>query len=598
MAILTNAQDVTNYRGAFAPAPERMWTDSWTNWDPQNTAYGTTNVNVTGSITTNTTWTSNNVYLLQGIVYVNSGVTLTIEPGTIIHGDDLTANSSLLIARGGKLIADGTPCKPIVFTSDKAIGQRAKGDWGGIIILGNAKHNLGTNNLIEGTSAAEPRNFHGGTDDNDNSGILRYVRIEFGGFVFATNNEINALTMGSVGRGTVIDFVQTSFNNDDAFEWFGGSVNCKHLVSYKNLDDDFDTDNGFSGIVQYALGIKDPAISDNPAVSTSEGWESDNDATGTNEALQPKTSAKFYNVTQIGAFRCSSNTTGTGVQPTANGFSRGARLRRNTDLKIYNSILMNSWRGLRLDGALAQANVDQDSLVFRNNIIAGDFSTTWVAPYAGKSLAAEDAATRTRLNNINYGNDSVNTCSLLVNAWNFLSPDFRPNTAGAGAILTDPANLTSGPDLLTYIDIDNTQFTASQAYDFIANVLENGGGSTNGIISLVVAKPSGWNITVPGLTLTGTNQSGTNGSSNVFGGTPNNNGDWFFRQDANNVFATSKPGVIISKSGLSSIGFIASRKASTSTGTNQNLGVTISTGSGSDNSDANNSAVLNLSTSN
>ncbi len=570
-----------------------MWTDAWTNWNPQTTVYPASNVNISGSITVNTTWTSNNVYLLQGIVYVNSGVTLTIQPGTIIKGDDATANSSLIVTRGAKLIADGTQCNPIVFTSEKAAGARAKGDWGGVIILGNAKHNLGTNNLIEGTSAAEPRNFHGGNDDNDNSGIIRYVRIEFGGFVFAANSEINGLTMGSVGRGTVVDYVQTSFINDDGFEWFGGSVNCKHLVSYRNLDDDFDTDNGFSGTVQYCLGVKDPTIADNPAVSTSEGWESDNDATGTNEALQPKTSAKFYNVTQIGAFRCASNTAGSGVQPAANGFFRGARLRRNTDLKIYNSILMNSWRGLRLDGALAQANVDQDSLVFRNNVIAGDFTTTWVAPYAGKSIAAEDAATRTRLFNVDYSNDSVNTCSLLVNAWDFLNPDYRPNTGGAGSILTDPTNLSTGADLAPIVEIDGTLFNANQATDFLVDILENGGGATNGAITITIPKLTGWNITVPGLTLSAINQSGTSGNSNVSGGTPNTNGNWNFRDDGTNVIATSKPGIIIPKAGFVQIGFTATRKAATSTGTNQSLGVNI--GGGSDNTPANNSTLVGFS---
>lgn len=595
-ASLVNAQDATTYRGAFAPAPEAMWTNTWTNWNPQSSVYAAANVNVSGSISSNTTWTSNNVYLLQGLVYIDSLVTLTIQPGTVIHGDFNTPNSSLIVRRGAKLIAEGTVCNPIVFTSNRAANQRGLGDWGGIIMLGRAKNNQGTNVLIEGLSAADTRNYHGGTDDNDNSGSLKYVRIEYGGYVFAANNEINGLTMGSVGRGTTIDYVQCSFINDDAFEWFGGTVNCKHLVAYRCLDDDFDTDFGFSGTVQYALGVKDPAISDNPTVSTSEGFESDNDPVGTNQALTPKTSARFYNVTQIGAFRCSSNTTGTGVQPTATGFRRGARLRRNTDLKIYNSILMNSWRGLFLDGALAQGNVDQDSLVFRNNIIAGDFSTTWTGTYAGKSLAAEDAATRTRLFNVNYSNDSLNTCSLLTNAWDFINPDYRPNTTGAGSLVV--SNLQATPDLLTYIDIDNTQFTPSQAFDFIVNVAEGGNGSTNGIITVAIGKPSGWNITVPGITLSGSNQSGTNGSSNVFGGTPNNNGDWFFYQDANNVYAVSKPGVIIPKTGLSSIGFVATRKASTSTGTNQNLGATIATGSGGDNTDANNGAVLNLSTSN
>lgn len=594
--ILVKAQDVTTYRGAFAPAPERQWTESWTNWDPKNTAYPATNVNVSGVISTNTTWTSNNVYLLQGLVYVDSLVTLTIQPGTIIRGTSGT-NASLIVQRGAKLMAEGTVCNPIVFTSNNAPGNRNSGDWGGVILLGKAKHNLGTNNLIEGLSSAESRNYHGGTDDNDNSGVLKYVRIEFSGFIFSANNEINSLTMGSVGRGTTIDYVQTSFGLDDSFEWFGGAVNCKHLVAYRGLDDDFDTDNGYSGIVQYALGVRDPALSD---ISNSSGFESDNDNPGTAETRYPKTSCKFYNVTQIGAFRCSSNTAGTGVVPTSVLHRRGARLRRNSDINIFNSILMNNWRGLFLDGTLALNNTDQDSLRFRNNIIAGDFTTTWTGTtYGGtKSLAAEDAATRTRLFNVAYSNDSVHTCSLLVNAWDFLNPDYRPNTAGDGALVTDPTNLSTGADLTTFVDIDNTLFTPSQTYDFVANVAENGGGSTSGIISLTIAKPSGWDIKVPGLTLTGTNQSGTNGTSNVFGGTPNNNGDWFFRQDANFVYATSKPGIIISKSGISSVGFIATRKVSTSTGTNQNLGITIESGSGGDKTDANNSALLGLSTSN
>jgi hypothetical protein len=595
MALFSKAQvaDVTNYRGAFAPAPVRMWTESWVNWDPQNTTYGAPTVNVSGILTGNVTWTPSNVYLLQGIVYVDSNATLTILPGTVIRGDNATANSSLVIQRGAKLIAEGTVCNPIVFTSSKNTG-RVPGDWGGIIMLGRARHNLGQQNLIEGLSAANPRNFHGGTDDNDNSGILKYVRIEFGGFVFSANNEINGLTMGSIGRGTQIDYVQVSFTNDDAFEWFGGSVNCKHLVAYRNLDDDFDTDNGYSGTVQYALGIKDPTLADNPTVSTSEGFESDNDAGGTNQALAPKTSASFYNVTQIGAFRCTSNADGSGVQPSAPGFRRGARIRRNSDLKVFNSILMNNWRGLFVDGALALANMDQDSLVFRNNIIAGDFTSTWTAPYsATRSLAAEDANTRSRLTNIDYANDSVNTCSLLTNAWNFLAPDYRPNTGGAGAIVTDPANLSTGADLTPIVEIDGTLFTANQASDFLATILENGGGSTSGPITITIPKPSGWNITVPGLTLTGTNQSGVNGTSNVSGGTANTNGNWNFRDDGSNVIATSKPGVILGKGGFAQIGFIATRRATTSNGTNQSLVVSVA--GGSDNSPANNSTVTGLS---
>ncbi|HWB23994.1 MAG TPA: hypothetical protein VG738_00875, partial [Chitinophagaceae bacterium] len=131
-----------NYRGAFAPAPTPMWTDGWTNWDPQNTAYPATTKTVTGHITTNTTWTKDKVYLLSGVVYVDTLVTLTIEPGTIIRGDNSVANSALIIKRGAKLMAIGTACEPIVFTSSLPAGSRTKGDWGGVILLGRAKNNI------------------------------------------------------------------------------------------------------------------------------------------------------------------------------------------------------------------------------------------------------------------------------------------------------------------------------------------------------------------------------------------------------------------------------------------------------------------------
>lgn len=597
---MITAQDITSYRGAFAPAPERQWTESWTNFDPQNAVYGAPTVTINSDITVNTTWTANNVYLLDALVYVNSGVTLTIEPGTVIRGNG--GNKSILVARGGKLIAEGTACKPIVFTSNQAAGSRTPGAWGGILLLGNAKHNLGSSNLIEGLPNTDPRNFHGGTNDDDNSGVLKYVRIEYSGFIFSTNNEINGLTMGSVGRNTLIDYVQVSFGDDDAFEWFGGSVNAKHLVAFKGKDDDFDTDNGFSGTVQYGLSIKDPNISD---ASQSEGFESDNSATGVN-GLLPKTSAKFYNITQIGAFRCASNAAASGTAPTALFLHRrGARVRRNSDLKIVNSILMNNWRGFFADNAIVSGqptapvtvNYAEDSAVFRNNIIAGDFTTTWTGgTYNGtKSLAYEDVNSRNIGTNLVYQNDSLNTCSVLLDAWN-VNPslaDFRPNGAGDGAIVLDPTNLSVGADLTPIVQIDGGLFTANQASDFLVGVLENGGGSTNGVITVTIPKLSGWSITVPGITLTGVNQSGVNGTSNVGGGTPNNNGSWNFRDDGANIIATSKPGVIIAKSDFSQVGFVATRLGATSNGTNQNLGVFV--GGGGDTTPGNNSALTGFS---
>lgn len=573
----------TNYRGAFEPAPAAMWTDNWTNWDPQNASYGAPTVNVTGVITSNTTWTKNNIYLLQGTVFVDSLVTLTIEAGTVVRGDANTVISALVIQRGAKIIANGTPCNPIVFTSSKAIGARVKGDWGGLIIEGRALNNLGTEVPIEGIGATNLRARHGGNIPNDNSGSLTYARIEFAGFVIAANNEMNSLTMGSVGSGTTINHIQASFGMDDAFEWFGGSVNCQHLVAYRTLDDDFDTDNGYSGTVQFALGVKDPAVSDAPAVSTSEGWESDNNGTAP-FTITPKTSAKFYNVTQIGAFRCSSNAGGI-TQPTADGFRRGARLRRNTELKIYNSILMNNWRGLIMDADV----LANGQAAFQNNVIAMDYTfSSTVTGAIGLALAAENVATATYLNNPANGNNVISTpCDVLVNAWSFTNPDYRPNAVGSGAAL-------SGADLTPGIQIETALFNANQTAELLVDIFENAVGNSNGTITVTIPVPSGFTLAVPSIaTLSSTPTSGTNGTSAFFA-TPYNNGDWNFSLSGGFVTATSKAGVSIPQSGVSELSFTIKRNASTPAGTNSNLVITVS--GGSDSTPANNSANNSLST--
>ncbi len=597
-AFIAKAQFIepTTYRGAFAPAPTKMWTDNWTNWDPQNVAYPTPTVTVTGKITTNTTWTSNNTYLISDIVYVSNGATLTIEPGTVIRGDENVPRSSLLVARGGKLIAEGTACNPIVFTSNFPVGSRAKAQWGGVILLGKARHNLNTGSgiLIEGLANTDPENFHGGTDDDDNSGSLKYVRIEYGGYIFSPNNEINGLTFGSVGRGTTIDYIQCSFVDDDAFEWFGGSVNCKHLVAYRCLDDNFDTDNGFSGLVQFCLGVRDPAIADNPNApvnSTSEGFESDNDNPGTNLGLLPKTSASFYNCTNIGAWRCANP-----VVTPAIGHRRGARIRRNSDLKVYNSLFLNYQIGLFIDGVNCYNNSIEDSLAFRNNIVAADF-TSYPTHTAAENVITTGSinASRTVFLNPAYGNDSLNignTCAtgasrVLVNAYNYLAPDYRPNLADLGTITT--TNIRSLPNLQPTIAIDNATFTANQTSDFAVFITEAGQGSTNGLMNITIPKVSGWNITVPGITLTGSNQAGTSGTSNVSGGIPNDNSNWLFREDANTIYLTSKVGYILGNGGYSTIGLVATRKATTGINTNQNVAATIQSGSGMDNTPSDNS---------
>ncbi len=289
------------------------------------------------------------VYTLKGWIYIADGSELTIEPGTIIKGDKAT-KAALIVERGGKLIAQGAADAPIVFTSAQPAGQRRPGDWGGVIICGKA-HNNQTSMQIEGG----PRTKHGGDDDADNSGVLSYVRIEFAGFPFKADQEINGLTLGSVGSGTKIDHVQVSYSNDDSFEWFGGTVNCKYLVAYKGWDDDFDTDNGFSGKVQFGLSVRDPRIADQ---SQSNGFESDNCADGAQ--VTPYTTATFSNITFVGPktaadFQNSNSYITAGSYFPNNGsglgkFQAAMQIRRSSRLNCVNSVVTDWPIGLIIDG--------------------------------------------------------------------------------------------------------------------------------------------------------------------------------------------------------------------------------------------------------
>lgn len=287
---------------------------------------------------------------MRGWIYVAEGSELTIEPGTIIKGEKESA-ASLIVEPGGKLIAKGSASEPIVFTSAQSKGNRKPGDWGGLIICGRGSNNKGVlGQQIEGG----PRTKHGGNDAADNSGVLSYVRVEFAGYPFQKDKEINGITFGSVGSGTQVDHVQVSYTNDDSFEWFGGNVNCRYLVAYNGWDDEFDTDNGFSGNVQFALSIRDPRIAD---TSQSNGFESDNDADGS--LTEPFTSAVFSNVTFVGPMgrNCFENTpdyiNGGSVFP-QNGsalgkFQSAMQIRRSSHLSCFNSVAIGYPIGLIID---------------------------------------------------------------------------------------------------------------------------------------------------------------------------------------------------------------------------------------------------------
>jgi hypothetical protein len=219
------------------------------------------------------TLTSGTVWQLNDKVHVADGATLTIEPCTRIEGNK-NPIGVLVIERGGKIMADGKADQPIVFTSKKPEGERQAADWGGVILLGKATNFKGADVLIEGLDD-KPENKYGGSNDDDNSGVMRYVRIEFGGWELAPDVEINGLTFGSVGSKTVIENIMVNKTYDDCFEWFGGTVNVKNLVCNEAGDDMFDTDQGFRGKMTNLFGRGKEPISSDP-----NGFEMDSSLEG------------------------------------------------------------------------------------------------------------------------------------------------------------------------------------------------------------------------------------------------------------------------------------------------------------------------------
>ena len=306
-------------------------------------------VTVQGAITASANWTKDKYYLIKGNVYVQAPAELTIEAGTIIYGDKVS-KGALVINRGAKIHAVGTAAAPIVFTSSAPINYRNYGDWGGVVILGKAVNNQSASQSIEGiTGSAGDDGKYGGADDADNSGELQYARIEFAGIALSTDNELNGLTMGSVGSGTKIDHIQVSYSGDDSYEWFGGKVSSQYLIAYKGWDDDFDTDFGFTGNVQYAVSHRDPNIGDK---SGSNGFESDNDGAGSTAAAKaPLTAPKFSNVTWFGPGTYARLSSGAlNKSNYAPNYSFGAHLRRNTAIQVYNSIFIGSYlEGVHFD---------------------------------------------------------------------------------------------------------------------------------------------------------------------------------------------------------------------------------------------------------
>jgi hypothetical protein len=316
-----------------------------------------TSTTLTGNINTTTTLTADKVWTLKGYVYVTDGAKLIIQPGTTIVSD-ISEKGALVIERGAQIVAEGTATKPIVFTSGKAVGERAPGDWGGIVILGRAKTNRTSEPTIEG-GIGRP---YGGTNDGDNSGVLRFVRIEYAGIAALPNSEINALTLGGVGNGTIIENVQTIYANDDAFEFFGGTVSARNLYAFATADDDFDFDFGYTGTITNGVAKRDPQFVDSGDAGN--GVECDNDGTGS--PAQPYTHPKLYNMVLVGP----------NVSTALANHNLGLRFRRATQFTMKNSIVWGWMKGgLSLESNETAGFVKDGVSVFENNSV-GTFNPT------------------------------------------------------------------------------------------------------------------------------------------------------------------------------------------------------------------------------
>jgi len=334
-------------------------------------------VTLTGTLTTQTL-EAGQPYLLKGQTFIPTGVTLTIPAGTVIKGDK-ASKAVLVVQPGGKLVANGTANSPVVFTSAQAVGERDRGDWGGIVMLGDAWVNQTALPAIEGIT---PSQNYGNitspsTNEAQNAGTLTYVRIEYAGIELTPNNETNSLTMGGVGSGTTIDHVQVSFGGDDGFEWFGGSVNAKYLVSHSTWDDDFDTDFGYGGNVQFALAVRNPFFADQ---SGSNAFESDNQANAndTPQGAAGYTRAVFSNVTVLGPRETNSRTI------SAN-YANSMHIRRRSALSIFNSFFSGYRLGLRVDDDATFANLSGGGSTLAYNVL----SVTGTAG-TGSSASASD----------------------------------------------------------------------------------------------------------------------------------------------------------------------------------------------------------------
>lgn len=408
------------------------------------------------------TLTNDKKYLIKGQTFVRTGQVLTIEPGTIIKGDKAT-KGTLIIDRGGKIEANGTSSEPIVMTSNLPAGSRDRGDWGGLVILGNAPVNQ-TDPSIEGIT---PSVVFGGSVSNDDSGTLRYLRVEYAGIELTPNNETNSITLGGVGSETEMEYCQVTYGGDDGFEWFGGTVNGKYLISFASWDDSFDVDFGYVGKNQFGLEVRYPSYADQ---SGSNSFECDN---GPNDNVTTLlTEGVFSNFTCIGP-------KATNAQSINANYQHSLDLRRRTAVTIANSVFIGYPRGLRMNQQSVYDNYAAGTGKLLNNIMVAPTTTFSVG--TGMTATATDIQTWFNLTNTTITAPIEDQFTVLglnsnlafgnnVTSSYPANPNFAVTTGTlvSGAAFTD-TKLTTGFEVVTYIGgFGSTDWTDGWA-EFVPN---------------------------------------------------------------------------------------------------------------------------------
>ena len=312
---------------------------------------------LTGEITNDITLSKGSSYVLKGGVHVKPGKTIKIEDGVTVKSDATEPSTAyLLIEPGAKIMAEGTASSPIVFTSGATAPKEQ--DWGGIIICGNAPVN-GEGGRIASEMGANV--VYGGTNAADNSGVLKYIRVEYTGKKQTADKEHNGFTFEGVGNGTVVDYLSVYRGGDDAFEWFGGTVNVKHLFAYGAQDDTFDWTFGWTGNAQFLVGVQADGVADR-------GMEADN--SNKNQTASPYSNPTISNVTLVGSTTAATNDDPTKATDADKGKTIGMKLREGTRGKFYNFVVYNFNNGIDIEHDPTLANVADASLILKNSDIS------------------------------------------------------------------------------------------------------------------------------------------------------------------------------------------------------------------------------------